>query len=435
MKATIFTLGCKVNQYETQALEQELLRRGHTLVPFAPGADLYIINTCTVTAVSDKKSRGVIRRARRENPAAVVGVCGCYAQTKPEEVEALGVDVVSGTKDRMAFLDELETLALRRAQGGGRRVMVENIMACRTFERLRAGGLEGRTRAMLKVEDGCVNFCSYCIIPYARGPVRSMPLEEAAAEAARLAAEGYREIVLTGIEISSWGRDLPGRPGLAELIKAVCAAAPELRLRLGSLEPRTITEEFCRAVAGLPNLCPHFHLSLQSGCDATLRAMNRKYDTARYYESVALLRRYFDAPAITTDLIVGFPGESEENFAATLDFIRRCAFSSMHIFPYSRRTGTPAAQMDGQVSRSVKEERAHRAAQVAGEMEKAYLDALVGKTLSVLFEEGEGGLSRGHAPNYVEVVIPSEKPLHNVLLPVRITAAQEGRLLGEAAAD
>ena len=433
MRFAIYTLGCKVNQYETQALERELLRRGHVLVPFEDRADAYIVNTCTVTAVSDKKSRGAIRRAKKENPAAVVGVCGCYAQTDPAAVERLGVDLVSGTGDRLAFLDALEALACARQAGP--QVLVDDVMGHRSFERLPAGGLAGRTRAMLKVEDGCVNFCSYCLIPYARGPVRSLPLADAAEEARRLAAEGYREIVLTGIEISSWGRDLAGRTGPIELIEAVCAAAPGLRVRLGSLEPRTITADFCRRAAALPNLCPHFHLSLQSGCDATLRAMNRKYDTARYYESVALLRRYFDAPAITTDLIVGFPGESEEDFAATLDFIRRCAFSSMHIFPYSRRTGTPAAQMDGQVSRSVKEERAHRAAQVAGEMEKAYLDALVGKTLSVLFEEGEGGLSWGHAPNYVEVVIPSEKPLHNVLLPVRITAAQEGRLLGEAAAD
>ena len=279
MRFAIYTLGCKVNQYETQALERELLRRGHVLVPFEDRADAYIVNTCTVTAVSDKKSRGAIRRAKKENPAAVVGVCGCYAQTDPAAVERLGVDLVSGTGDRLAFLDALEALACARQAGP--QVLVDDVMGHRSFERLPAGGLAGRTRAMLKVEDGCVNFCSYCIIPSARGPVRSLPLADAAEEARRLAAEGYREIVLTGIEISSWGRDLAGRPGPIELIEAVCAAAPGLRVRLGSLEPRTITADFCRRAAALPNLCPHFHLSLQSGCDATLRRMNRKYDTAR----------------------------------------------------------------------------------------------------------------------------------------------------------
>ena len=341
MRIAIHTLGCKVNQVETAALEAELCRRGHVLVPFEEAADAYIVNTCTVTAVSDKKSRQMVRQAQKRAPGAVVAVCGCYAQTAPEAVEALGVDLVAGTAGRMAFLDDLEALLSARARAP--RVTVDDSMARRTFEALPAGGLEGRTRAMLKVEDGCVNFCSYCIIPYARGPVRSLSLEDAAAEAARLAGEGYRELVLTGIEISSWGRDLPGRPGLAELVEAVCRAAPGCRVRLGSLEPRTITEDFCRRCAALPNLCPHFHLSLQSGCDATLKRMNRKYDTARYLQSVELLRAWFPRPGITTDLIVGFPGETEAEFSATLDFLRQCAFSAMHIFPYSRRTGTPAA--------------------------------------------------------------------------------------------
>lgn len=219
---------------------------------------------------------------------------------------------------------------------------------------------------MLKVEDGCVNFCTYCIIPYARGPIRSLPAEEAAAQAAQLAAEGYKELVLTGIEISSWGRDLPGRPEPMDLIEAVCAAAPGCRVRLGSLEPRTVTAEFCRRGAAIPNLCSHFHLSMQSGCDATLKRMNRKYDTERYYESVRLLREYFDRPGITTDLIVGFPGETEEEFEQTLEFVRKCAFSAIHIFPYSRRSGTPAAAMPDQVPNAVKEERAHRAGRWPG---------------------------------------------------------------------
>ena len=425
MRAAIYTLGCKVNQYETQALEAELTRRGHTLVPFDGEADAYIVNTCTVTAVSDKKSRQMIRQARRRAPHAVVAVCGCYAQTDPAAVEALDVDLVMGTNDRLGFVDALEALS----PDGGTVVKVDDALRRRAYERLPAGGLEGRTRAMLKVEDGCVNFCSYCIIPYARGPVRSLPLAEAAAEAARLAAEGYRELVLTGIEISSWGRDLKNGQGLIDLMEGVCAAAPDCRVRLGSLEPRTVTEDFCRRAAALPNLCPHFHLSLQSGCDATLARMNRKYDTSRYYESVKLLRDHFDRPGVTTDLIVGFPGETEEEFRATLDFVQRCAFSALHIFPYSRRSGTPAATMPGQVPRAVKEDRAHRAGAAAAELRRTWLEGWVGETLPVLFEEEKGGLWRGHAPNYTEVFAPGAQ-LHNVIKDVKITGIHQDGLLG-----
>ena len=425
MRTAIYTLGCKVNQYETQAMEAELTRRGHTLVPFDGEADAYIINTCTVTAVSDKKSRQMIRQARKRSPHAIVAVCGCYAQTDPEAVEALEVDLVMGTNDRMGFLDRLEALR----PDGGQVVEVDDALRRRTFERLPAGGLEGRTRAMLKVEDGCVNFCTYCIIPYARGPIRSLPAAEAAAQAAKLAEEGYKELVLTGIEISSWGRDLPDKPELMDLIEAVCAAAPGCRVRLGSLEPRTITEDFCRRGAALPNLCPHFHLSMQSGCDATLRRMNRKYDTERYYESVKLLRRHFDRPGITTDLIVGFPGETEEEFAQTLDFVKKCAFSAMHIFPYSRRTGTPAAAMPDQVPNAVKEERAHRAGEVARQLHRTWLESWVGQTLPVLFEEEKDGLWRGHAPNYTEVFAPGEG-LHNVIKDVEIVELSQDGLKG-----
>ncbi len=426
MKVAIYTLGCKVNQYETQALETELVRRGHTLVPFEGQADAYIVNTCSVTAVSDKKSRNIVRRARRRRPDAVVAVCGCYVQTHAEQAKALQADLLMGTNDRMGFVDALERVA---AQKAAPIFDVDDALKRRTFEVLPAGGMEGRTRALLKVEDGCVNFCSYCIIPYARGPIRSLPLATAVAEAARLAGEGYRELVLTGIEISSWGRDLEGKPQLIDLIEAVCVAAPGLRIRLGSLEPRTITAEFCRRCAALPNLCPHFHLSLQSGCDTVLARMNRKYDCARYYESVKLLREYFNQPAITTDLIVGFPGESEEEFSATLEFIRRCAFSSMHVFPYSPRPGTPAAAMPGQVSPAVKEQRTHRAIQIAAAMEQTYLQSLVGQQLPVLFEQDEDGGSVGHAPNYVQVRVP-RPGLHNVVQDVTILEARDGFLIG-----
>ncbi len=415
-----------MNQYETQALEQLLTDRGHTLVPFEGAADAYIINTCSVTAVSDKKSRQMIRRARKQAPEAIVAVCGCYPQTHPEEIKDLPVDLIAGTGDRLKFLDLLE----QEWQDRRPITALDNAFDRRTFEALPAGGLEGRTRCLLKIEDGCVNFCSYCIIPYARGRVRSLPAREAAEEAQRLAAEGYREIVLTGIEISSWGQDLPGEQNLCDLLEAVCAALPaDVRLRLGSLEPRTVTEEFCRRAAALPQLCPHFHLSLQSGCDAVLKRMNRKYDTARYYESVTLLRRYFDDPAITTDLITGFPGETEEEFSETLAFLHRCGFADMHIFPYSIRPGTPAARME-QVPKAVKEERCARAAETAAEMHRDYLRRWVGRQVPVLFEErGESGLWRGHAPNYM-VVEAEGADLHNRTLPVTLAGTDGESLRG-----
>ena len=425
MRAAIYTLGCKVNQYETQAMERELTDRGHELVPFDGPADVYIINTCTVTAVSDKKSRQMIRRARKQNEKAVVAVCGCYAQTKPEEVRALDADLIAGTGDRMQFLDLLEN-AVREQEPV---VRVDRALGRRVFEVLPAGGLAARTRAMLKVEDGCVNFCSYCIIPYARGPVRSLPLETAVEEVRRLREEGYREIVMTGIEISSWGSDFRDGSGLIDLVEAVCRTAEGMRVRLGSLEPRTVTEDFCRRAVALGNLCPHFHLSMQSGCDGTLRRMNRKYDTSRYIQSLELLNVYFDRPAVTTDLIVGFPSETEEEFSATLDFVRRCGFAEMHIFPYSIRPGTPAAEME-QVPKAVKEDRAARAAAAARELNRAYLSGCVGQVYDVLYEQECGGLYQGHAPNYM-VVGTAGEGLHNQIRPTRITGIGDGLLLGE----
>ena len=425
MQAAIYTLGCKVNQYETQAMEQELVRRGHTLVPFDQKADVYIVNTCSVTAVSDKKSRQMIRRCRKLNENAVVAACGCYVQTHPDEAAGLALDLIAGTGDRMAFLDLLEQAAHEKEPV----TLLDDALRRRQFEVLPAGGMAERTRAMLKVEDGCVNFCTYCIIPYARGPVRSLPLETATAQTAQLRSEGYRELVLTGIEISSWGHDLKNGAGLIDLLETVSAAAGNMRLRLGSLEPRTITEDFCRRAVKLPNLCPHFHLSLQSGCDATLQRMNRKYDTARFYESVQLLKRYFDRPAVTTDLITGFPGETEEEFAQTLAFIEKCGFAAMHIFPYSIRPGTKAAAMP-QLTAAVKEERAAQAAQVAHRMHQTYLEGCVGRTYPVLFEQEKDGLYTGHAPNYMAVAVEGID-LHNQVREVTITACNGETLLGE----
>ena len=424
MKVAIYTLGCKVNQYETQAMEQTLRARGHEVVPFSQEADAYVVNTCSVTAVSDQKSRQVIHRVKKQHPDAVVAVCGCYSQTHADDVRALGVDLLSGTGDRQGFLDLLEEAVVQRRPIEA----LDRSFDRRIFEVLPAGGMTERTRAMLKVEDGCVNFCTYCIIPYARGPVRSLPLETAVEQTVQLCREGYREIVLTGIEISSWGRDLKTGESLIDLMEAVCRAAGPVRIRLGSLEPRTITEDFCRRASALPNLCPQFHLSLQSGCDETLRRMNRKYDTARYVQSVELLNQYFEHPAITTDLITGFPEETEEEFSETLSFLERCGFAQMHIFPYSIRPGTPAADMP-QVPKAVKEERAHRAAQVAAGLHRKYLEGCVGRTYLVLFEQPRDGRYFGHAPNYMEVLVDGAD-LHNQVRRVTITGTDGEVLLG-----
>ena len=426
MRIAIYTLGCKVNQYETQAMEQELTRRGHEIVPFDGAADAYIVNTCSVTAVSDKKSRQMIRRCRKLNEHAVVAACGCYVQTHSDEAAGLGLDLIAGTGDRMAFLDLLEQAAREKEP----LTLLDDALRRRAFEVLPAGGMAERTRAMLKVEDGCVNFCTYCIIPYARGPVRSLPKAEAVAQTRRLREEGYRELVITGIEISGWGHDLKNGETLIDLLEAVSEAAGDMRLRLGSLEPRTITEDFCRRAARLPNLCPHFHLSMQSGCDDTLHRMNRRYDTARFYESVSLLRQYFDRPAITTDLITGFPGETEDEFAQTLAFIERCGFAAMHIFPYSVRPGTKAAAMPDQCTAAVKEQRAARAAETAERMKQAYLRGCIGQTYPVLFEQEKNGLYVGHAPNYCQVGVRGED-LHNAVRNVKIEAVDGDMLIGE----
>ena len=424
MKYIISTLGCKVNQFETQAMETRLQEHGHT--PCAPGeiADAVIVNTCAVTAESGRKSRQLLRRLRDENPGAVLAVCGCYAQLEPREAAEIGAGVIFGAADRMAFVEAVE----KAVEAGESARSIDEPFRRRTLEKLPAGAMEGRTRAMLKIQDGCVNFCTYCIIPYTRGRLRSLPLADAAAETARIREEGFRELVLTGIEVASYGVDLPGKPGLADCIEAVAAEAGDMRIRLGSLEPTVITEDFCRRVAATGKLCRHFHLSLQSGCDRTLKAMNRKYDTARFYEAVELLRRYFPGCALTCDLITGFPGETEADQAETLAFIEKCAFSDMHIFPYSRRPGTPADAMPEHCTHAVKARRAREAQAVAARMHRAFLEQSVGQTLPVLFETMEEG-SVGHSDTYVLVKVP-DADLRGQLRDVRITGVDGERLVG-----
>ena len=425
MKFGFYTLGCKVNQYETQAMEQFLLDRGHTIGNFLEPCDGYIINTCSVTAVADRKNRTVIRRCRRENPDAILGICGCYSQHAPDALWELGADVIGGSGGREAFItDMLEALETRQ-----KHQRVDQALRRREFEVLPAGGLEERTRAMLKVQDGCCNFCTYCIIPYTRGPVRSAPVELAVKQARELFEKGYREIVITGIEIASWGVDLPGKPKLAQLLAAVCEAVPQMRVRLGSLEPRIITEEFCEKLKTLPNLCPQFHLSMQSGCDSVLARMKRKYTTARYLESVELLKEHFPGCAVTTDMIVAFPGETEEEFQESLRFIRKCGFADMHIFPYSRRPGTPADKMPGQLGNAVKESRSKEAIAVAAEMKNDFCQSLRGSRQEVLFEEASGEYYTGYTPNYMKVYVKAED-LHNQILEVQLQEPFKDGMLG-----
>ena len=426
MKFAFYTLGCKTNQYETQAMEHLLLEKGHEIGSFEEACDGYVINTCSVTAVADKKNRAVIRRCRRDNPQAVIAVCGCYSQHDPEAVRALGIDVIGGSGQRQAFVEMLLDAAGEKRH----EEQLDNALGRREFECLPAGGLEERTRAMLKVQDGCVNFCTYCIIPYTRGPIRSAPLEVAVAQAKELAVRGYREIVLTGIEIAGWGQDQPGKPELALLVEEICKAVPDLRIRLGSLEPRVVTEDFCRRLSVFPNLCPQFHLSMQSGSDTVLSRMKRKYDTARYYQSVELLRKFFPECAVTTDMIVAFPGETEEEFAESLAFIRKCAFADMHIFPYSRRPGTPADKMPGQHNNATKETRSRAAIALAEEMSRAYREGFVGRTLEVLFEEREGEFYTGHTPNYIKVYARGEN-LHNEIRTVTVLEIYRDGVLAE----
>ena len=421
-----YTLGCKTNQYETQAMEKLLIRQGHEVVPFDHKCDCYVINTCSVTAVADKKNRAVIRRCRRDNPNAVIGVCGCYPQHDAPAVEALGVDVVGGSGQRQEFLDNLLRAAEEKIHLGA----PDNALRRREFEILPPGGLQERTRAMLKVQDGCVNFCTYCIIPYTRGPVRSAPVDLVVEQAKELETMGYQEIVVTGIEIASWGADLPGKPSMTQMLEAVCGSVPDLRIRLGSLEPRIITEEFCRIMSRYSNLCPQFHLSMQSGCDTVLQRMKRKYDTARYFESIRLLRQYFPGCAVTTDMIVAFPGETEEEFTQSLEFIQKCGFADMHIFPYSRRPGTPADKMPGQHCNETKERRSRQAIAIAEVMRLSFNESLIGTIQQVLFEEESDGFQTGHAPNYTRVYVQGA-PMHNEIHSVRITKVFRDGVFGE----
>ena len=418
MKYSAYTLGCKVNQYETQAVEALLRQRGFEPAAEGERADVILVNTCAVTAESERKSRQAIRRLQGQHPGALTAVCGCFSQLEPEEVSMLGADIVfgSGEKEKLA-----EAIAAALPS-----IEVDDPFKRLRFEPLPAGAFSGRTRAMLKIQDGCDNFCSYCVIPYTRGRVRSLPLEKCGEQAAELAAQGFSEIVVTGIEIASYGKDLPGKPGLADAVETIARAAPNVRIRLGSLEPTVVTNDFCRRLSALGGVCPHFHLSLQSGCDDTLRRMRRKYDTAQFREITGLLRKWFPDCALTADLICGFPGETEEDFGRTLAFLEEIGFMFVHAFPYSRRPGTRADEMPEQLTRAQKEDRVRRANAVVRRMQAEYLASQVGKTLPVLFESPR----EGHSGNYCSVVTEAEYP-RNTVQNIQIIQADGETLWGK----
>jgi len=405
-------------------------KAGYKIVDFEDEADVYVINTCTVTNLSDRKSRQMIRRAKRNNENSIVIVIGCYAQTAPEEVSKIeGVNLVVGTKDRsriLEYLKELET-------SGGRRNYVGDIMKTREFEELGVNVYKERTRAFIKIQEGCNQFCTYCIIPYARGPVRSRSEENILKEVSGLAHSGYKEVVLTGIHVASYGKDIKNT-SLIDIIRKVHEIEVIERIRLGSIEPTTVTEEFVRAIKGMEKLCPQFHISLQSGCDSTLKRKNRKYTTKEYLRSVELLRENLKDVAVTTDVMVGFPGETDEEFNETCRFVEKVLFARMHVFKYSRRKGTPAASYPDQVAPQKKEERSRILIELASRMTLEYNKSFTGRVLPVLFEQevkGKEGFMEGLTPNYIRVECKGDKDIEVQILNVLLREAKDDYIVGE----
>ena len=419
-KAALHNLGCKVNAYETEAMQEMLEKAGYEIVPFKEGADVYVINTCTVTNIADRKSRQMLHRARKMNPDAVVVAAGCYVQAQDGKGQDPCIDIVLGNNHKKDLVRILDEYAAKRASAAE----IEDISRTREYESLHLTKPGDHTRAYIKVQDGCNQFCTYCIIPYARGRVRSRVMEDVLHEVRELAEGGYKEVVLTGIHLSSYGIDFDRERHLLELIRAVHEVDGIERIRLGSLEPGIITEEFARELSRIPEICPHFHLSLQSGCDATLKRMNRRYTSAEYAEKCRILRKYFDDPALTTDVIVGFPGETEEEFRASYDFVDSIDFYETHIFKYSRRSGTKAAVMPDQVSEQVKAERSAVMIGLGERKRAAYEKRYVGREVEVLVEEDAVMDGRcvqvGHTKEYIKVALESNEDLKNRIVKMRI---------------
>lgn len=433
-KAALHNLGCKVNAYETEAMQEMLENAGYEIVPFKEGADIYIINTCTVTNIADRKSRQMLHRARKMNPDAIVVAAGCYVQAQDGKEVDPCIDIVLGNNHKKDLIKILEEYSTKKAAGAERSEMsdkkpravaeIEDINQTHEYESLHLTKPGDHTRAYIKVQDGCNQFCTYCIIPYARGRVRSREQEDVVNEVKSLASNGYQEVVLTGIHLSSYGIDFDGERHLLDLIRAVHDVDGIRRIRLGSLEPGIITEEFAGALSGLPKICPHFHLSLQSGCDAALKRMNRRYTSEEYYEKCCILRKYFENPALTTDVIVGFPGETEEEFRASLAFVDKVDFYETHIFKYSKREGTKAARMEDQIDEQVKTARSAVMIELGEKKRKAYEESFIGKPVEVLVEEeamiGGKKVQTGHTKEYIKIALESEKNLRNTVVKVQI---------------
>ena len=425
MRIAFYTLGCKVNQYETQVLSQQFAAAGFDLVEPTDIADVYVVNSCTVTSSGDKKTRQILRRLKRQNPAAKVALTGCFPQAFPDAAEAFTeADVITGSYNRASLLP-----AIRECLATGSRVV--NITAHQkgeAFEDMKAGKFFEKTRASIKIEDGCERYCAYCIIPYARGPVRSKPLMDLKLELTELAAAGYKEVVLVGINLSAYGKDFGGH--LTDAIALACTTDGIERVRLGSIEPEMITDKDLEEMARYPRLCPQFHLALQSGCDATLKRMNRKYETAAYRRMVGKIRELFENPSITTDIMVGFPGETEEEFASTLQFVEEIGLAKAHVFSYSIREGTAAARMSGQVDPQVKEERSARLIAATGKTRQEFLQNQVGTVQEVLFETQTGGLTHGYSKNYTPVFVKTDEDVTGAILRVEITGAEADHCIG-----
>ena len=418
-KAALHNLGCKVNAYETEAMQQMLEEAGYQIVPFSERADVYVINTCSVTNIADRKSRQMLHKAKKQNPNAIVVAAGCYVQTAGEEAcKELSVDLVIGNNKKHELVEMLEQAFEVKEQNAQLQDVIDINDGVQDFEELRLDQTAEHTRAFIKVQDGCNQFCSYCIIPYARGRVRSRNIQNVLDEVSRLAASGYQEVVLTGIHLSSYGTDIGDT--LLHLIEEIHSVDGIQRIRLGSLEPRLITEEFAKKLSSMTKICPHFHLSLQSGCDATLQRMNRKYTAAEYEEGCRLLRKYFEHPAITTDVIVGFPGETDEEFEQTKQFLMRIHFYEMHIFKYSKRKGTRAAVMEHQIPDEIKTKRSAELIALGEQMSEEFRQYYAGRREEVLFEErvcldGEEFFT-GYTREYVKVIKKSEDDLTNQLV-------------------
>ena len=428
-RVAFYTLGCKTNQYDTEAMQEQFVSSGYQVVGFQDEADVYVINTCTVTNLGDRKSRQMIRKAHRTNPNGVIAVVGCYAQQAAEEVLSIpGVKVAVGTKNRSRIVEFVEMAAATGSSVNA----VEDIMKVREFEDTPIESFNGKTRAVLKVQEGCNQFCSYCIIPYARGPIRSRKPESVLEEVHRLADAGFQEIVLTGIHIASYGKDLKTTT-LLGLLQDIHKVEGIQRIRLGSIEPTLLTEEFVQKVKQLPKVCRHYHISLQSGCDSTLKRMNRRYTTAEFREIVERSRREMPDTAITTDIMVGFPGETEEEFAETYCFVESIKFSKIHVFQYSPRTGTPAATFEDQVPAQKKEQRSQKLIHLGNQLEKEFMEQFVGRQVNVLFEEEHSGHKDfyiGYTDQYVRVTAQGDFNLEGKLLPVMVESIEENNLIG-----